>query len=118
MEHTSLGNHFDFYSCSPETKTIPLWGSDSDDIHDDPWIGISKFDKGFDQKHLEIEEEHQEHEEHHATKPTSKLRNQKLTRTKSFSKLPSFYKFRFRFRFRFRLRLKSRLRIMICGRKL
>ncbi|PWA34903.1 hypothetical protein CTI12_AA614730 [Artemisia annua] len=48
MEHTSLANHFECYSGSYETKTIPLWGSDSDDgVHDDPWFGITKFDRGF-----------------------------------------------------------------------
>ncbi|KAI3805758.1 hypothetical protein L1987_21643 [Smallanthus sonchifolius] len=103
MEHTSLGNHFEFYSGSPETKTIPLWGSDSDDaVHDDPWLGIIKFDRGFVQE----PEEHQEQkkEEH----DESLFRKDKLTRKKSFNKLPSFYKFRFRFRFRLRLKLRIR----------
>ncbi|KAI3507347.1 hypothetical protein L1887_22321 [Cichorium endivia] len=104
MEHTSLANHFDFYSCSPETKTIPLWGSDSDDaIHDDPWMGITKLANRSIQQHHEIEK-HQEYEEQNEYV----LGNQKLARKKSFSKLPSFYKFRFRFPFRFRL--KPRLR--------
>ncbi|CAH1445936.1 unnamed protein product [Lactuca virosa] len=109
MEHTSLANHFDFYCCSPETKTIPLWGSDSDDaIHDDPWMGITKNSSRFIQQHQELEK-HQEHENEHKE---YQLGNQKLTRKKSFSKFSSFYKFRFRFPFRFRL--KPRLRF--CSR--
>ncbi|KAI3750502.1 hypothetical protein L2E82_21141 [Cichorium intybus] len=104
MEHTSLANHFDFYSCSPETKTIPLWGSDSDDaFHDDPWMGITKLANRTIQQHHEIEK-HQEYEE----QKEYVLGNQKLARKKSLRKLPSFYKFRFRFPFRFRL--KPRLR--------
>lgn len=121
MEHTSLGNHFEFYSCSPETKTIPLWGSDSDDaVHDDPWMGIVKFDRGG------IVHEHEEHEEYEEKKKQesqeerkdSLFQTHKLTRKKSFSKLPSFYKFRFRFRFRFRLRLRlmSRIRLWFRAR--
>lgn len=113
MEHTSLSNHFEFYSGLSETITIPLWDSDSDDeIHDDPWLGIRKIDNGFIQEVQELQE-HEEHNEHEEYKETV-FRKQKLTRKKSYIKLPKFYKFRFRFRFRFRLRLRSRLRL--CSR--
>ncbi|CAI9301537.1 unnamed protein product [Lactuca saligna] len=116
MEHTSLANHFDYYCCSPETKTIPLWGSDSDDaIHDDPWMGITKISSRFIQQNQELEK-HQEHDkkhqEHDKEYKEYQLGNQKLTRKKSFSKFSRFYKFRFRFPFRFRL--KPRLRF--CSR--
>ncbi|KAL4557884.1 hypothetical protein LXL04_036078 [Taraxacum kok-saghyz] len=111
MEHTSLANHFDFYCCSPEIKTIPLWGSDSDDtIHEDPWMGITKFRSRFiQQQHQEVEklQEHKEQNDQY-----DQFGNQKLTRKKSFSKLPSFFKFRFRFPFRFRLKP----RIRFCSR--
>ncbi|KAL8262331.1 hypothetical protein R6Q59_026380 [Mikania micrantha] len=100
MEHTSLGNHFQFYSGSPETKTIPLWGSDSEDaMHDDPWLGITKSDHGFVQQH-QTHEDHQPQEEHN----DSLFGKHKLTRKKSFTKLPTFYKLRFQFRFRLRIR--------------
>nr|GEY85178.1 hypothetical protein [Tanacetum cinerariifolium] len=99
MEHTSLANHFEYYSGSCETKTIPLWGSDSDDgVHDDPWFGITKFDRGLIQVPQENErraEEEKEEDEHQECKKTP-LKKQKLTRKKSFAKLPSFYKFRLR----------------------
>ncbi|KAF5750849.1 hypothetical protein HS088_TW03G01189 [Tripterygium wilfordii] len=120
MEHTSLGTHFEHYSGSPTIKSIPLWGSDTDDeqMHD-PWAsirqfgtsshfgvdGLSKFasegsfmdgDFGFQDRKVQG-------------------RNPKLTRKRSFRRLPGFGLSRFR-RFRFRFRLFKRLRIAICGR--
>ncbi|KAJ0087827.1 hypothetical protein Patl1_31675 [Pistacia atlantica] len=44
MEHTSLATHFDNYSGSPIIKTIPLWGSDTDDeLNYDPWANIKQI---------------------------------------------------------------------------
>ncbi|KAK8479776.1 hypothetical protein V6N11_049404 [Hibiscus sabdariffa] len=102
-EHTSLLTHLQDYSGSPVLKSIPLWGSDTDGEVEDPWTDIkrtgslNKFETGslsgfasddsFDDR---------------------KTRNgrHRLTRKKSYRKLPGF---------KFRLRIK-RLRIMICGR--
>ncbi|XP_048226081.1 uncharacterized protein LOC112536670 [Ricinus communis] len=123
MEHTSLATHFQDYSGSPVIKTIPLWGSSEtdDEIHDS-WAeikqigafkglgndGVSNFasdgsflarEFGFKDKNMTI---------------GSKRR--KLTRKKSFRRLPGFWLWRCRrFKFIFGLRLK-RLSVMICGK--
>ncbi|KAK8518138.1 hypothetical protein V6N13_027623 [Hibiscus sabdariffa] len=95
-DHTSLLTHFQDYSGSPVLKSIPLWGSDTDDEVEDPWTDIkrtgslNKFETGS------------------LSGSASKTRNSRhrLTRKKSYRKLPGF---------KFRLRIK-RLSIMICGR--
>ncbi|XVE97053.1 hypothetical protein REPUB_Repub02eG0277300 [Reevesia pubescens] len=118
MEHTSLSTHFQDYSGSPIIKTIPLWGSDTDGEVQDPWASIkltgsfnnvkpgsrsdfasdgSFVDKNFSFKSRKM-----------------KNSNRRLTRKKSFRRLPGFGLWRCT-GFRFRLRLR-RLRIMICGR--
>ncbi|WJX76623.1 hypothetical protein P8452_60019 [Trifolium repens] len=43
MEHTSLSNHFDYYSGSPIIKPISLWDSDSEREFQDPWALIKKI---------------------------------------------------------------------------
>ncbi|XVE76526.1 hypothetical protein DITRI_Ditri12bG0180800 [Diplodiscus trichospermus] len=110
MEHTSLLTHFQDYSGSPIVKSIPLWGSDTDGEAQDPWACVKQsgsfnnvetgnrsdfasdgsfMDKDFSVKNRKIHKS-----------------NRRLTRKKSFRRLP---------RLRFRLRLR-RFRIMICGR--
>ncbi|GMI71410.1 hypothetical protein HRI_000810300 [Hibiscus trionum] len=99
-EHTSLLTHFQDYSGSPLLKSIPLWGSDTDGEVEDPWAdikriaSINKFQTGSLSGF--------------ASNDDRKIRNSKhrLTRKKSYRKLPGF---------RFRLRIK-RFRIMICGK--
>ncbi|KAK3005395.1 hypothetical protein RJ639_016928 [Escallonia herrerae] len=121
MEHTSLGTYFKDYSGSPIIKPILLWGSDSDDgIHDDPWMDIKQIGpvacsgaRGL--TGLASDGSSMVEESAYENRKAS-MRTRKLTRKKSFRRLPRFYKWRFRgSRFRFRLR---RLKIMICGRKL
>lgn len=117
MQHTSLATYFDKYSGSPMIKPIPLWGSDSDVEICDAWasikIGLSR-DSGS-----------------HRTNCTSngsfigrkigsqnstiRVSKPKLTRKKSFRKLPRFGLLWRSWRFRVRFRLR-RLRIMICGK--
>ncbi|XWS55547.1 hypothetical protein CRYUN_Cryun09bG0009500 [Craigia yunnanensis] len=112
MEHTRLLTHFRDYSCLPMIKSIPLWGSDKDGEAQDPWASIKRsgsfnnfktgnrsdfasdgrfMDKDFSFKNRKI-----------------KNSNRRLTRKKSFRRLPGFGLWRCT---RFR-----RLRIMICGR--
>lgn len=122
MEHTSLGNHLNDYSCSPVIKPTLLWGSDTDDeIHDDPWMGIKQTDPVFDSRNagqsgLTSEGSFMDEEESTNQKRKARMRKNKLTRTKSFRKLPSFRKWKWK-DFRIRFRLTLRLRVMICGRK-
>lgn len=125
MEHTSLANYFDIYSGSPERKTIYLWGSDTDNEYYDPWA----FIKQIGEKSSVLKEDEQSNfasggnsfrnEEQLVYKNSSqtKARNRRLTRKKSFRRLPGFGLWRFR-NFRLRLRLKNRLKILICCRKM
>ncbi|XP_022978287.1 uncharacterized protein LOC111478319 isoform X2 [Cucurbita maxima] len=116
MQHTSLATYFDKYSGSPTIKPIPLWGSDSDVEICDAWASI-KIGPSHDSRSL-------------GTNCTSNgvfmdrntgLRNStvrvnkhKLTRKKSFRKLPGFGLLWRSGRFRVRIRWRG-LRIMICG---
>jgi len=118
MEHTSLANHFEFYTGSPITKPISLWDSDSERDFQDPWalikeVGSTRFvgtdreselaskgsnvdgDLGFHNRNLDSG-------------------NRKLSRKKSFRRLPRFGLWRCG-RFRFPLRFR-RLKIRIWGR--
>ncbi|GMI96447.1 hypothetical protein HRI_003314000 [Hibiscus trionum] len=100
MEHTSLLTHFQDYSGSPVLKSIPLWGSDTDGEAEDPWASIKQIGSlnRFETSSLSG----------FAASDDRNISNSKhrLTRKKSYRKLPGF---------RFRLRIR-RLRIMICGR--
>ncbi|CAI0542457.1 unnamed protein product [Linum tenue] len=102
MEHTTLAAHFHDYSCSSTTKTIPLWGSD-----EDPWESIRGFgmhcsdSSSYKDDQLRVK----------ATTSTRRRRSRrgKLSRKKSFRKLPRFPFWRWRLRFK-------RFRILICGK--
>lgn len=118
MEHTTLATHFQDYCCSSITKTIPLWGSETDDEIHDPWAAMKRIggleDFGNDElSNYASDGSFMDGEFGFRDKRVSTRR--KLTRKKSFRRLPRFPFWRFR-RFRFRLRLK-RLRIKICGKK-
>ncbi|GLT37589.1 hypothetical protein SLA2020_118980 [Shorea laevis] len=116
MEHTSLSTYFQDYSVFPIIETLPLWGSDTDGETGDPWEEIRKNSKKIGStsqtefasggSFISAEFENQ--------KTKKKMDNRKLTRKKSFRRLPGF-NFRRLSKFRFRLRLR-RFRIMICGR--
>uniref|UniRef100_A0A9I9CGH0 Uncharacterized protein n=1 Tax=Cucumis melo TaxID=3656 RepID=A0A9I9CGH0_CUCME len=118
MQHTSLATYFHKYSGSPMIKSIPLWGSDSDVEIFDAWasvkIGLS-HNSGSHRTHCTSSGGSIDRKTGlgHSTIGVSKHR---LTRKKSFRKLPrfSFLWSSGRFRIRFRLR---RLRILICGKK-
>lgn len=123
MEHTSLATHWKDYSGSPIIKPILLWGSDEEGrVYDDPWIGIKNIgvgvglglgldsQSGGGQSGLISKEGFNDGEFE-----KSRISKHRLSRTKSFRRLPRFRKWRFR-GFRLRLRLR-RFRIMICGRK-
>ncbi|CAN1134406.1 hypothetical protein LINPERHAP2_LOCUS8251 [Linum perenne] len=102
MEHTTLAAHFRDYSCSPITKTIPLWGSDGEDpiVRPDPWGSV--------REHFGREGNYDDDHDHdHCS--AGRIRRVRLSRKRSFRKLP---KYRF---WRWRLRLR-RFRVMICGR--
>ena len=119
MEHTSLANFFEDYSGSPMTKTIPLWGSDTDDEIHDPWASIKQFEPTKNsgtngQTKLATEGSFMDKDFGFGNRKVN-VNNHKLTRKKSFRILPGFGLWRCR-GFRFKLKLK-RLRIMICGRK-
>lgn len=117
MEHTSLATHMKEYSSSPVIKPILLWGSDTDDgVYDDPWMAIkrtqpsnayrSPMGSALGGSFMDGESAYQNRKQ--------KMRKPKLSRTKTFRRLPRFTQWRcigFRFRLRFR-----RVRIMICGR--
>ncbi|CAI9782398.1 unnamed protein product [Fraxinus pennsylvanica] len=118
MEHTSLGNYFKDYSGSPIIKPILLWGSESDDgIHDDPWMEIKQI-KGSSESRIDdqirvVSSKGSSDDQEIIHKRMSRIRRRKLTRTKSYKRLPRFVFWRFG-GFRFRLR---KLKVMICGRK-
>ncbi|KAA8545295.1 hypothetical protein F0562_020079 [Nyssa sinensis] len=114
MEHTSLGTHMKDYSGSPIIKPILLWGSDTDEIHDDPWSSVKRIgqaalaDSGTGR--LTSEGSHGDYSAYQ--KGETIVSKHKLSRTKSFRKLPRFSLRRCK-GFRFRLKLR-RLRILIC----
>lgn len=117
MEHTSLATHIKEYSGSPIIKPILLWGSDTDDgICDDPWMTFKKVEtvNAFNSPYGSASEGSFIDREFTYQKSRHKCRKRKLSKTKTFRRLPRFIQWTCRgFRFRFRLR---RLRIMICGR--
>ncbi|KAL8146542.1 hypothetical protein AgCh_004318 [Apium graveolens] len=117
MEHTSLATHMKEYSGSPVIKPILLWGSDTDDgICDDPWMTFKKIEtvNTFNSPYGSASEGSFIDREFTYQKSRQKWRKRKLSRTKTFRRLPRFIQWTCRgFRFRFRLR---RIRIMICGR--
>ncbi|KAK9289374.1 hypothetical protein L1049_007529 [Liquidambar formosana] len=119
MEHTSLATHFEEYSGSPIIKSIPLWGSDSDDGNCDPWASIKQIgptnNPGSDGPSRFGSDSSFKGGESGFRNRKTRISNRKLTRKKAFRRLPGFGLWRCR-GFRFRLRLR-RLRIMICGRK-
>ncbi|KAI4353287.1 hypothetical protein L6164_002249 [Bauhinia variegata] len=119
MEHTSLATHFEFYSGSPMIKPISLWYSDSEHEFDDPWalikqIGSTNF-SGTDRESELASMGSFMDENFDSRTRNAKTRRRKLTRKKSFRRLPGFG-FWLCGRYRFRLRLR-RLKVWICGRK-
>ncbi|KGN54372.1 hypothetical protein Csa_017974 [Cucumis sativus] len=118
MQHTSLATYFRKYSGSPMIKSIPLWGSDSDVEIFDAWasvkIGLS-HDSGSHTTNCTSTGYSIDRKTGlgNSTISVSKL---KLTRKKSFRKLPRFCLLWSSKRFRVRFRLR-RLRILICGKQ-
>ncbi|KAL8509168.1 hypothetical protein ACS0TY_016380 [Phlomoides rotata] len=118
MEHTSLANHFNDYSLSPIIKPILLWGSgtDDDEAHDDPWSRItrSRIGDGDDERVVSSQKncKNEKLEQHW---DGEKTRQRKLTRTKSYKRLPRFSLWRCG-RFKFKLKLIRKLRVIIRGR--
>ncbi|AES79451.1 hypothetical protein MtrunA17_Chr7g0241901 [Medicago truncatula] len=121
MEHTSLSNHFDYYSGSPIIKPISLWDSDSEREFQDPWdlikkIGSKKF-HGIDReselasKGSRMDEDFGSH-----NRNDIKVKHNKLTRKRKFRKLPGLGFWRCG-RFRFALTLR-RIKFRIWGRKI
>ncbi|WCJ28082.1 hypothetical protein M5689_009791 [Euphorbia peplus] len=117
MEHTSLATHFQDYSCSPITKTIPLWGSETDNDNDmaDPWDGIKQTRTLHSYLNNGASNFASSGASH--VKPESELKNkririsrQNLPRKRAFRRLPGFCFWGGR-RFRLGLRLK-RLRVL------
>ncbi|CAL5335108.1 unnamed protein product [Camellia sinensis] len=121
MEHTSLATHMNDYSGSPIIKSIPLWGSDTDDgVHDDPWKSINRnvgpvFGSGSGAQSVLGAESRSMDGIGLPVGRKPRISKHRLNRTKSFRRLPRFSFWRSR-DFRFGLRLR-RLRSMICGRK-
>ncbi|KAM5560378.1 hypothetical protein ABKV19_021512 [Rosa sericea] len=120
MEHTSLANHFDDLSGSPVIKPILLWGSDTDNEHEiyNPWPSIMQFgprnDSRIDrQSKFASDGSVIESDGFHNREVRTGKR--KLTRKKSFRRLPGFGIWRCG-GYRMRLRLR-RLRIAFCRRK-
>ncbi|KAL7161941.1 hypothetical protein ACSBR2_042422 [Camellia fascicularis] len=121
MEHTSLATHMNDYSGSPIIKSIPLWGSDTDDgVHDDPWksmnktVGLVFGSRSGAQCVLGAENRSMDG----IGLPVGRnprISKHRLNRTKSFRRLSRFSFWRCS-GFRFGLKLR-RLRIVICGRK-
>lgn len=122
MDHTTLGNHFEDFSGSSIVKPVLLWGSDTDNENEtrDPWESIkqlrpikgSRIDDGQDKfasdgSFLGGDYGFRDRD--------VRIGARRLTRTKSFRRLPGFGLWRCKgFRFRLRLRL---LRIAFSRRK-
>lgn len=133
MEHTSLSTYFETYSGSPLIKSIPLWeddDSDDQESHYDPWTSIKQLSRPATINGSKIDGLGQNKNACYSESNTfldavdfgfqahkkERTGHRRLTRKKSFRRLPG-YGFR-KFRgFRFRFRLIKRLRIVICGRK-
>ncbi|KAL3536501.1 hypothetical protein ACH5RR_004962 [Cinchona calisaya] len=122
MEHTSLNTYFKDYSGSPIIKPILLWGSDTDDngsLRDDPWMSIKQARGLIDRCTSDGQRRSclasSEDGFPAIQNKLPKTGNRRLTRKRSFRRLPRFKLWIFA-GFRFRLRLR-RLRIIICGRK-
>lgn len=121
MEHTSLSTHFDYYSGSPLIKPISLWDSDSEVQFQDPWslikqvgsISFSGTDR--DNSQLASKGSYIDAAGFGSQNRNYKTDKPKLTRKKSFRRLPGFGLWRCG-RFRFHLRFK-RLKFRIWGRK-
>ena len=121
MEHTSLATYFEDYSGSPVIKPIFLWESDAENEMQDPWeavithfrpatdAGTHEADR-FSSKFSFVDEDLS------SRKRKLRIGNYKLTRKKSFRKLPRFGLWICK-GFRFRLRLRKKLRIVTCKRK-
>ncbi|KAK7395127.1 hypothetical protein VNO78_15670 [Psophocarpus tetragonolobus] len=118
MEHTSLATHFYSYSGSPIIKPISLWESDSEREFQDPWALINQVrstrlvgtdrDSKLASKGSYVDVNFVSQNRH------DKSGKRKLTRKKSFRRLPGFGLWRCgRFRFPFRFR---RLKVRIFGR--
>lgn len=124
MEHTSLADHFEDYSGGPVTKPVPLWGSDSDveEPCRDQWAFIREAG-GWEKESSRSSGDKQREAARSRERAESKRgrgSNRRLTRKRSFRKLPGNGPWRWRWRwsgFRFGFRLRRSLRIMICGRK-
>ncbi|KAK7256885.1 hypothetical protein RIF29_30441 [Crotalaria pallida] len=121
MEHTSLATHLDYYSGSPIIKPITLWDSDSEHEYQDPWALIKKIrsnpfsstnrdselaSNGSKGSYIDGDLVHNKND---------KIGRLKLTRKKSYRRLPGFGLW-ICGRFRFSLRLRK-LRVRIFGRK-
>ncbi|XP_007207872.1 uncharacterized protein LOC18773077 [Prunus persica] len=121
MEHTSLANHFEDFSGSSIIKPILLWGSDTDNENEmhDPWQSIKQFgpinESRIDGPSKFPSDGSFRDGERGFRNTEVRIGNRKLTRKKSFRRLPGFGLWRCR-GFRLRLRLR-RLRIAFCGRK-
>ncbi|KAF7845383.1 hypothetical protein G2W53_002288 [Senna tora] len=97
MEHTSLATHFDDYSGSPIIKPIPLWDSDSEREYEDPWELIKKIGctqiSGIDREsELASKGSNNNMNEDYGFQNKNVLRSRKkrLSRKKSFRRLPGF----------------------------
>ncbi|KAJ9694954.1 hypothetical protein PVL29_010441 [Vitis rotundifolia] len=105
MEHTGLATHWQDFNGSPMIKPISSWDNDRDDRFHDPWMSIRQIgpsrDLGPDEFGLENRE--------------TRIMTRKLSRTKSFGRLPGFGSCICR---GFWFKLKSRQpQIMVCGGK-
>ncbi|CAK9319880.1 unnamed protein product [Citrullus colocynthis] len=118
MQHTSLATYFDRYSGSPMIKPIPLWGSDSDVEIIDAWASIKIGLSHDSESHRTNRTSNGSFIDRNIGLGDSTIRDtkHKLTRKKSFRKLPRFSLLWSSGRFRVRFRLR-RLRILICGKK-
>lgn len=80
MEHASLATHWQDFNGSPMIKPISLRDNDRDDRFHDPWMSIRQIgptrDLGPDEFGLENRE--------------ARIMTRKLSRTKSFRRLPGF----------------------------
>lgn len=105
MEDTRLANHLkDYYGYPPVTE----WESNRENEDDDPWLTINELT----QRDSAIETHSMNNQVGPNTSGKQRARNLKLTRKKSFKRLPGLWSCTI-FRFRFRIK---RVRIMICGK--
>lgn len=122
MEHTSLATYFEDYSGSPLIKPIPLWGSDSENEIYDPWASINlsrpSNDSGLVRENYVNSECSFGNKDFSSQKRIVRTGNRKLTRKKSFRRLPRLPRFGlWKCRgFIFKLRLRK-FRLVICRRK-